>query len=168
MKYYETSYLDLFTKKELEKIGLYSYDIRADDFCNEPATIEKQVYVNKIGSIITDKPIIFNVHNFKDYESFLNENEIVYELDELIDDNKYIDYGEIDLSDDEMIKHEFNNTFNSCDNFEEISKLTPKEKKEMILERYHNVNDYALIENTLNKYKLFYIEKEKVLEDLER
>lgn len=171
MKYYETRHLDRDKKNEIEKFGLYCYDLRADDLNGGIASIEKSVLVNRVGTIVVDKPLpIGNEYNcdYIDYDTFINDGENVSDFLELVDENKYYDYGEIDLSDEEMINYEFEYLFNESEDFDELNKLSINEKKKKFLDHYHNVSDYALIEDYHDKYKLYYIEKEKELGDLER
>lgn len=172
MKYYETHQLEPREKREIEKFGLYCYDLRSADFGGGIATIEKDIIVNRVGSIVLSEPLLIGKDypiDYVDYETFINMGENVSDFLELVDENKYSDYGKIDLSDDDMIDYEFHNLYSSSDEYEELdNKLTPNEKKQKILYHYHNVDDYALIEETTDIYKLYHIEKEKILEDLER
>ena len=67
MKYFITSWKNNKEKKEIEKKGLYCYDLRCDDDGFSIATIEKNVLVNRVGSIITDKKLNFNSKYFKKF-----------------------------------------------------------------------------------------------------
>ena len=74
MKYLEMSYLDTKDRKELEEKGLYCYDLRHSDFGGEIACIEKDVLVNRAGSMVTDEEIqLGNKYpdDYKDYEEFI-------------------------------------------------------------------------------------------------
>lgn len=57
MKYLEMSYLETKERKELEEKGLYCYDLRHSDLGGEIACIEKDVLVNRAGSMVTDEEI---------------------------------------------------------------------------------------------------------------
>ena len=90
MKYLITNCKNSKEKKEIEKKGLYCYDLRSDDdgFCI--ATIEKNILVNKIGSIITDKKLNFNSKNFKkfiNFEKFSSINKEVDSIEQLLNIN---------------------------------------------------------------------------------
>lgn len=87
MKYLETSYLDTEERKGLEEKGLYCYDLRHSDFGGEIACIEKDVLVNRAGSMVTDEEIPLGdkyPNDYKDYEEFIKENEAVSTIEELL------------------------------------------------------------------------------------
>ena len=87
MKYLEIHYLDIKERKELEEKGLYCYDLRHSDFGGKIACIEKDVLVNRVGSIVTDKEIPLGnkyPNDYKDYEEFIKENESVSMIEELL------------------------------------------------------------------------------------
>lgn len=87
MKYLITSWKNNKEKKEIEKKGLYCYDLRCDDDGFSIATIEKNVLVNRVGSIITDKKLNFNSKYFKkfiDFEKFSDVNKEVDSIEQLL------------------------------------------------------------------------------------
>lgn len=87
MKYFITSWKNNKEKKEIEKKGLYCYDLRCDDDGFSIATIEKNVLVNRVGSIITDKKLNFNSKNLKkyiDFEKFSDVNKEVDSIEQLL------------------------------------------------------------------------------------
>lgn len=87
MKYFITSWKNNKEKKEREKKGLYCYDLRCDDDGFSIATIEKNVLVNRVGSIITDKKLNFNSKYFKkfiDFEKFSDVNKEVDSIEQLL------------------------------------------------------------------------------------
>lgn len=86
MKFLITGYKDKPEKEEIERTGLYCYDLRHSDDGAEIATIEKNVLVNRIGSIITDQEILFGdkyPNNYIDYDEFVENNENVSKIEEL-------------------------------------------------------------------------------------
>lgn len=85
MKYVITEHKSNEEKNEIQKQGLYCYDLRMSDEQTEIATIEKSVLVNRVGSVITDEPINFGKNDFIDYKQFIKSNESV-NLGELKDD----------------------------------------------------------------------------------
>lgn len=87
MKYLITSILNNEEKEQLQKQKLYCYDLRYSDFGEKIATIEKNVLVNRVGSIVTNKEISLGKkysNNFVDYENFISNNEEVYTIQELL------------------------------------------------------------------------------------
>lgn len=87
MKYLEMSYLETKERKELEEKGLYCYDLRHSDLGGEIACIEKDVLVNRAGSMVTDEEIQLGdkyPNDYKDYEEFIKENENVSSIEELL------------------------------------------------------------------------------------
>ena len=87
MKYLITNFLNEKEKNKIKERGLYCYDLRLSDMKNEIATIEKNVLVNKVGSIITNEEIIFEEKLEKDfmyYTFFVENNEQVDRIEELI------------------------------------------------------------------------------------
>ncbi len=100
MKFLETHHLDSEEKKQYEDEGLFCYDLRNSDDGVETATIEKNVLVNRCGSIITNEEIQLGdkfPNNYKDYEEFISENEAVSTIEELLDEEpfKYYETDEI-------------------------------------------------------------------------
>lgn len=47
--------------------GLYKYEIRSADGCEDWETIEKRVTVNFIATVVVDKPIILELHEGNDF-----------------------------------------------------------------------------------------------------
>ena len=101
MKYLVTSHKDAKEKAEIQKQGLYCYDLRDSDDGTSIATIEEFVFINRVGSIITDEKIDFQKDDFIDYDFFEKVNENVGTIDELLlskaksktrqlDDNMYV------------------------------------------------------------------------------
>ncbi len=90
MKYYITDYVPKKEKQDLLKKGLYCYDLRDCDFGSGIASIEKQVLVNNIGAIITNKELKFKKapNAFIDYDSFVEANEEVDTIEELLLESK--------------------------------------------------------------------------------
>lgn len=87
MKYLITSWKNNKEKKEIERKGLHCYDLRSDDDGFSIATIEKNVLVNRVGSIITDKKLNFNSKNLKkyiDFEKFSDVNKEVDSIEQLL------------------------------------------------------------------------------------
>lgn len=99
MKYLVTSYKDVKEKEKIRKQGLYCYDLRDSDDGKSISTIEKSVFVNRVGSIITNEEINFKENDFIDYDFFEQVNENVGTIEELLlsktktrqlDDNIYV------------------------------------------------------------------------------
>lgn len=91
MKYLITHSLSNEEKKQYESKGLYCYDLRDSDFGSDIASIEKRVFVNKIGSMITNKEIKLGKtpnDNYVDYNSFVEKNKSVGTVDDLLKDIK--------------------------------------------------------------------------------
>ncbi len=100
MKFLETHHLDTEERKEYEDKGLFCYDLRNSDDGVETATIEKSVLVNRCGSMITNEEIPLGdkfPDSCKDYEEFINENEVVSTIEELLGEEqlKFYDKNEI-------------------------------------------------------------------------
>ena len=93
MKYLVTESKTRKEKEQLEEMGLYCYDLRDSDFSNDIASIEKYVFVNNIGSMITNKEIKLGdkyPDDFVDYNTFVdNENNVcVSSIKELLEKDK--------------------------------------------------------------------------------
>lgn len=162
MRYFITDYKNQDTKNDLHSLGLYCYSLRSsDDNWGEIATIENHVLINRYGSIITDEEIILGdkyPDDFIDFEDFALKNKKVNSISDLKDGLE--DYGIIDLSDDKNINDEFASLFEVCENFQELDKMTLKQKYNYFIEHYNSVNDYKLIHNGGHIYQLFHINKE--------
>lgn len=100
MKYFETDVLSSRERQNYESKGLFCYDLRDSDDGSEIATIEKSVFVNKIGSMITDKEIKFDKTNdidFVDYENFCSNNKRVYSVRDLVPQKKVLNISFVGL-----------------------------------------------------------------------
>ncbi len=84
MKYLVTSHKDTKEKEKIQKKGLYCYDLRGCDDGVGIATIEENVLVNRVGSIITNERIEFQENDFIDYDFFEKVNENVGTVKELL------------------------------------------------------------------------------------
>ena len=84
MKYLVTDTLNNNERIVHEMEGLFCYDLRDSDFGNAIATIEKRVFVNNIGSILTDEEINMRNYDFVDYNDFCMKNEQVFKMEDLI------------------------------------------------------------------------------------
>lgn len=87
MNYLITHDMSKKEKQEIERKGLYCYDLRFDDDVLGIATIEKNVWVNRAGSIITNEKLTFGneKHNdFIDFQIFSLENKEVDTIKELL------------------------------------------------------------------------------------
>ena len=62
------------------------------------------------------------------------------------------------------LNNEFSYLFSSCENFEELNKMSLKEKFDFFMEHYKNVNDYELIDLGGHIYQLIHINNEKIKE----
>lgn len=99
MKYLVTRHKDAKEKAEIQKQGLYCYDLRDSDDGKGIATIEEFVFINRVGSIITNEKIEFQKDDFIDYDFFEKVNENVGTIEELLssknktrqlDDNMFV------------------------------------------------------------------------------
>lgn len=91
MKFLITHILSNEERLEYEKQGLFCYDLRDSDFGKDIASIEKRVSVNRIGSMITNKEIKLGTtfeDSYVDYNTFVSNNEPVYEIRELLPKSK--------------------------------------------------------------------------------
>lgn len=91
MKYLVTHILDNNERQKYEKMGLFCYDLRDSDFGNDIASIEKRVFVNRIGSMITNKEIKLGnspTNNYVDYNTFVSHNKLVDTINELLSKTK--------------------------------------------------------------------------------
>lgn len=77
-------------KDRLEKMGLYCYDLRESDIGDEIANIEKNVFINKVGNMITNEKIEFekSPNDFVNYFDFCMKNEQVDKIEDLLVRNK--------------------------------------------------------------------------------
>ena len=77
-------------KDRLEKMGLYCYDLRESDMGDEVANIEKNVFINKVGNMITNEKIEFekSPNDFVNYFDFCMKNEQVDKIEDLLVRNK--------------------------------------------------------------------------------
>ena len=77
-------------KERLEKMGLYCYDLRESDMGDEVANIEKNVFINKVGNMITNEKIEFrkSPNDFVNYFDFCMKNEQVDKIEDLLVSNK--------------------------------------------------------------------------------
>lgn len=73
-------------KDRLEKMGLYCYDLRESDMGDEVANIEKNVFINKVGNMITNEKIEFekSPNDFVNYFDFCMKNEQVDKIEDLL------------------------------------------------------------------------------------
>ncbi|MBR3255518.1 MAG: hypothetical protein IKF97_04810 [Clostridia bacterium] len=78
--------VDKKEKEELEKKGLYCYDLRESDMGDEVANIEKSVFVNKVGNMVTNEKIEFgkSPNDFVDYFDFCMKNKQVDKIEDLL------------------------------------------------------------------------------------
>lgn len=88
MKYLVTNHKNNEEKEKIQKQGLYCYDLRSYDDRVGIATIEKNVLVNRVGSVITSEEIKFPNKDFIDYDSFELVNENVRSIDEMLSLNE--------------------------------------------------------------------------------
>lgn len=91
MKYLVTHILSEEEKNKYERQGLFCYDLRDSDFGNDIASIEKKVFINRIGSMITDEEIkLGNTinDNWVDYNTFVSNNKEVSKIGELLSKTK--------------------------------------------------------------------------------
>ena len=77
-------------KEKLEKMGLYCYDLRESDMGDEIANIERSVFVNKVGNMVTNEKIEFDKspNDFVNYFDFCMKNEQVDKIEDLFEMNK--------------------------------------------------------------------------------
>lgn len=73
-------------KEKLEKMGLYCYDLRESDMGDEVANIEKNVFINKVGNMITNEKIEFgkSPNDFVNYFDFCMKNKQVDKIEDLL------------------------------------------------------------------------------------
>ena len=166
MKYLISHSLDSKEKQQLYHLGLYCYDLRDSDSGNDIASIEKNVLVNRVGSIITDRMLEFEKrpNDFIDYEMFCINNTSVDSLDELLISKKYI--TKIKLDSDENIKSEFDFLFSEDNNYNKIKNLSISEKEKYILEHISDIGDYELMKINDYEYKLYRFDYFKKLEKI--
>lgn len=168
MRYFITDYKNQEAKDDLRSLGLYCYSLRStDNNWGEIATIENHVLINRYGSIITDEEIILGEKypdDFINFDEFSLKNKKVNSICDLKDGLE--DYGIIDLSDDKNIENEFMSLFEMCENFEELNKMSSKEKYDYFIEHYNSVNDYKLVHNGGHIYQLFHINND-IKKDME-
>lgn len=72
-----------------ERGGFFCYDLRENDFDNIISTIEKNVLVNRAGSLLTNKQIDFGENDFVDYYKFCESNEQVEKIQDLISNRRF-------------------------------------------------------------------------------
>lgn len=164
MKYFITESKNSVEKMELKRLGLYCYDVKKS-IDGATASIEKNVVTDKICSIITDKSIYLpevESRNIIDYNLFISENKQVNSLDELLISKIYL--TTIKLDNDKNICSEFDFLFSDCDNYQEIDKLSPQEKKDYILDHYEDIGNYDLIDVGNQEYRLYRIDYSKMIE----
>lgn len=169
MKYFITEYKNQNEKNELKRLGLYCYDIRQSDFGGEYAGIEKNVLVNRAGSIITDKSIYLTdsyPSNYIDFDIFASENQEVHSLDELLISKIYL--TTLKLDSDNRVDAEFDFLFSDCENYLEINMLPSKEKRDYILDHYEDVGDYDLVDIGNQEYKLYRIDYSRTIERIKK
>ena len=82
--------VDKNEKEELERKGLYCYDLRESDMGDEIANIEKSVFVNKVSNMITNEKIEFgkSPNDFVNYFDFCMKNKQVDKIDDLLSIDK--------------------------------------------------------------------------------
>ena len=76
--------VDDLDRLALECTGLFVYDLRARDDWKGVGTIEPSVLVNNVGNIITNEPITFVDDWCVDFDEFIENNENVEVLDNLL------------------------------------------------------------------------------------
>ena len=86
MKFLVTGHLTNEERQELEERGLFCYELRDNDMGNDINSIEKNVAINNVGAIVTDKEINFekSSNNSKNYLEFIAQNEPVNTIEELL------------------------------------------------------------------------------------
>ncbi len=84
-------------KDRLEKMGLYCYDLRESDMGDEVANIEKNVFINKVGNMITNEKIEFekSPNDFVNYFDFCMKNQQVDKIEDLLVKEKVVDTEKI-------------------------------------------------------------------------
>lgn len=97
MKYLITHILSKEERQEYESKGLYCYDLRDSDDGRDIATIEKKVFVNRVGSMITNEEIKMedkeNNNDFwVDYNTFTSQNESVDKVEDLLSEENTINF----------------------------------------------------------------------------
>lgn len=183
MRYLITGYKTNSEKQEIQDLGLYCYDLRSDDDSIGIATIEKNVVVNRIGTIITDEELYFvqNPYNFIEYEKFIAENEQVDKIEDLlstkilnIEEQNYFAF----CIGYDLLNNSFQNSnYPECDIvYEECQKLAKdfmksKNYKDMTNSGYENLQNWIednkeKINNNYNKIN--YLENVKVKNIKER
>ncbi len=113
MKYYITHDLTGKQKSKIKEKGIFTYDLRLDDFCNDIATIERRVWVNKFGSMITNEEISLGNdynNNFVDYNEFIKKNERIDYIEDLFD-KKFTNEEIILFSKEALLE----STFSDCE-----------------------------------------------------
>lgn len=162
MRYLITDYINSDGKDDYKSLGLYCYSLRHNEQnWSEIESIENHVLANLYGSIITTEKLKLSnkyPNNTIIFSDFAKENEQVEQIEEL--NNSLKDYGTIDLSSDSNIDDEFYSIFESCENYDKLDKMDPKEKREFIIEHYEQVNDYQLINKGGNIYDLIHIDRD--------
>lgn len=133
MRYSIEPHMDKKERDKIRKKGLYCYDIRQADIGGGYATIERNVVVNRAGTIVTDKEIYLgnnSTNNYINFEVFALENEEVGGVEEVLKSKDFL--VTIKLDSDERIIREFDFLFSDCENYDEINILSPKEKKNLL------------------------------------
>ena len=92
-------------KEKLDKMGLYCYDLRESDMGDEIANVERSVFVNKVGNMVTNEEIKFDKSpkDFVNYFDFCMKNERVERIEDLIE-TKEIDVEKILKETKELLK----------------------------------------------------------------
>lgn len=149
MKYYETYYLNNEERKQYTDKGLFVYDLRGSDTGGDIACIEKSVLVNRVGCMITNEEIPLGEKypdDYIDYETFEENNQVVYSIEELLQDipkemtNEEIldlvndvlknsEYKDFELKYVTKVKDEFENSYAVAMNGEEIIGFNPFNKE---------------------------------------
>lgn len=156
MNYLITHDMNDKEKQNIEKKGLYCYDLRDSDEGGEIATIEKSVLVNQIGSIITDEELKFGnkyYNSFIEFEEFSARNTEVDTIEELIylksKTKEELNYYAFCIGYDFLHKFFVNSGMPECDVVnEECKKLAKqfmksKNYKNKYQSNYENLRDWV-------------------------
>lgn len=160
MKYFITDFKNREACEDLKKIGLYCYSLRSKEGdWSEIATIENNVLINLYGSIITNKEIkLGNVYpdDFISFNIFSKNNEKVNKLCDLKDGLS--EERVLDLSSDNNILNEFDTIFEFEENFEELDRMSVKQKLNYIIKYYRGLDNKFLVTNGGHIYTLYSFE----------
>lgn len=155
MLYFITDYKNKIEKYELEKLGVFCYDLRhSKESWNDITTIENNVLIDRYGCLITNEKLeIGNKYpnDYLDFKEFAIKNNKVNHFEDLKCGWK--EKLLLDFSDKNNLKIVMETLFSKVDIGDTFYELSNEEKIQKILKEYNST--YRIIYKNIDLYQLY-------------